>query len=272
MYPALCRPGSGRLEPPLSAVLHEKAPVAVPAWPALLAVQLTLALAFVAVGLTLAPPRALDPAPAIEQRLQALDLPAAEAAVGAALAQLAVPGQLAPGDEAAAEAALEAAAQAAGLSLAGLSWASPRVEGAATRLPFSLQLRGDPYGLPILLSGLARGPLDLRVEAIDAMSAGGHAANLRVDLSFSRPVAPPLDWLAGRLSVAAPGAAAAVPVLEDAGRLAAARAYGAEADRRKQQSLAAAQDAALRLAPALIRLRSEGGRLTWKPGASPRLR
>ncbi len=270
MYPALCRPGSGRLEPPLSAVLHEKAPVAVPAWPALLAVQLTLALAFVAVGLTLAPPRALDPAPPIEQRLQALDLPASEAAVGAALAQLAVPGQLAPGDEAAAEAALEAAAQAAGLSLAGLSWASPRVEGASTRLPFSLQLRGDPYGLPILLSGLARGPLDLRVEAIDAMSAGGHAANLRVDLSFSRPVAP--LGLVGRASGRGAGGRRPRAGLEDAGRLAAARAYGAEADRRKQQSLAAAQDAALRLAPALIRLRSEGGRLTWKPGASPRLR
>lgn len=238
----------------------------IPAWPVLVAIQATLLVSFVTVGFVRAPPRPLRDAPPLDQRLQALDLPAAEAAVASALAAARSPAALPSGELAPVSAVLVDLAGRAGADSATVTWGEPTVQAGVELQPATLDLRIDPFDLPVLLALLERWPVGVRPTGVEAVGAGGRAATLRLELLLTRPHFVDTDWVGSRLQLAASGADAATPVLQDAALLSAWRVYTSDQATRAPAAAAATREAHWALSPLLVRLRSEGGRLWWTPG------
>lgn len=239
---------------------------AIPAWPVLVAIQATLLASFVAVGFVRAPPAPLRAAPPVAQQLQALDVPAAEAAVGLALAGARTPTAAPFGDLAPAASMLTDLAGQAGAASAAVSWGEPSLSAGVELLPATLDLRLDPYDLPVLLELLERTAMGVAPTRVEAVAAGGHDASVRIEVMLTRPHVVATDWIGPRLQLAASGADAATPVLEEAAALSAWRLFARDAAVRAPAAAAATAEAHRSLGPLLVRLRREGGRLSWEPG------
>lgn len=274
MYPGV-ESSSGGLcpDPAMSPDSRARTPTVIPAWPALVAVQATVAVSLLCFGLIEAPPwRWRGAPPPIEQRLERLDLPAAEAALGAALLQARSPSAvLRPGHGAAGESVVQLGAL-VGLDVSSVSWGAAVAVGPIEEQPVALLVHGDPYDLPALLSLLERWPVDVQLRGVSASGSGTEDVELRLDLAFSRPAALHTDWMDDRLLRATPAAAAAGPVLERAADLARWRQYNAALEPRGAEAEETTRQALRDLSPLLVRLRREGGRLDWRPGSPPTLR
>lgn len=240
----------------------------VPAWPVLVAVHATLALAFLGAlvlrgGVSL--PRR---APPVERQLAALDLPAAQVALDAQLA--AAPRAAALPEKLDAEGVFGAVAQRAGLSLQAVEVVETEPSVAVQPVLVLLTVRGHPVDLPVLLGRLTHGPLDAQLHAVTAEMTGSELT-ARVEVAFSRPPPVPEHHLRDLMRESSAAAAAAEPILVKAAELASWRAYAAALTQAAPERARGREQAAVALTPALVALRASGGRLVWAAGGPARV-
>ncbi len=234
-----------------------------PAWPTLLGVQ-GLVIFGLAVGFVSATGAREVEVSEVEQRLLAIDVPRAEAALKAALGQQEMGKALKDSDILRATSFLALSGQAAGLSVDDVTFEPVAVDAnGAEAVEAVIDLSGDIYDLPIFVDGAHRQRAmgALQTLAFD-VKPGGQARG-RVRFRYHRPQFLETEWIGPRLALAAPGVAHATPALEAAASLIAWRAFNQGEPDRTQRAMQARARAARELPPNLVDLRASGGRFVW---------
>jgi hypothetical protein len=213
--------------------------------------------------------------PPIEKRLLALDIPKAEAAVDYALDKAENKTAFTKSDVVGVTSFLALSAQGSGLRVDNISietLAAPHGSVGVDVVEAVIDLSGDLYDLPIFVDGVHRQRAlgSLQSLAFDVKSGG--AARGQVRIRYHRPVMPDTSWIGARLSLAAPGAATATPVLEKASTLASWKRFNASDAGRVEHAMSARARAARELPPNLVTLRQTGGRFVWDADAGIAIR
>lgn len=234
-----------------------------PAWPTLVGIQLVTVGALLGVFYGFQP-RAPEPPP-IEEQLVALDLPASQAALEAALVEVPRSRALPLGRETRARSFLSLAAQAAALELVGLGLAVAPAARGLSHVDATVEVRGDLYDLPVFVDGLHRQSALVLVEGLAVDSDGGGPMTARLIVRYLRPDAGDGAWIEERLQTAAPGADRAAPVLQQAASLLAWRQFEGQLPALEVERDRRWTDLTEALPAGLIGLRERGGRLRWSP-------
>jgi hypothetical protein len=245
-----------------------------PAWPMLLGVQGLILSALALMVLGSSTPRDIGVS-ALEQRLLALDIPRATAAIDGAVASAVNPTALKDSDVLRVTSFLALAGSAAGLHVDDIRIES--VEDATAPagvevIEALIDVTGDLYDLPIFVDGAHRQRAvgTLQSLAFDVKPGGSTQGSVR--FRYHRPVFSNTDWIGPHLAVAAPGAAAATDVLISAAELQAWRGFNETNKERRGRATSSRSRAARDLPPNFVALRTTGGRFIWHADAGIEIR
>ncbi len=236
----------------------------IPAWPTLLGVQALVVLALAAV--VVQQHQAKTPAsPPIGARLQAMDIPVATSAVRYALEHARNDAAVMAEDEIRVTSFLALAARGAGLEVSDIRLLAleQREAPGIQVVEATLDVAGHLYDLPIFLDGAHRQRAVGRLQSMAFDVQPGGEMHGQVRLLFHRPQPMDTEWIADRLVLAAPGAAEAAPLLEQAAHLAAWRAFSRTQPGRAEHARLARSRAAKELPANLIAIQDAGGRFVW---------
>jgi hypothetical protein len=242
------------------------------AWPTLVGVQLVVVGMLAGLGWrthqmidTVAPPP-------LEQRLQALDVPVAEAAVAAELKSARSGRALMPANERHLASFMSLSAQSAGLDVLEIGFAEGVPALGLVPVDVHIRLHGHVYDLPIFLN-LGHNQRALgRLERVSVLADVGGAADMTVVYRFYRPEMSETDWIGDRLSTAAPGADWAVNVLEQAAQLQSWSQFRSRLSVLEGDVSAARAESEVSLPRDLIALWDHGGEMVWSLGKGVSLR
>ncbi len=230
----------------------------------LFGVQLLVLMAVVGVGLELIPTVFAVSAP-MGDRVAALP-PSAEADVERALRAAAPTRALTRSEETALRSFLSLAAEGARTAVDALHITEGPPDPGGQRVLVRVVVTGDPLDVPIFLDGSAHLRALGLPERLEVDAVGPARVSVVLILSFLRPPVPDTGWVAGRLTAELPAAAPRAGLFEAAARLAALRAHQRAQDERSLAAEEARRTLNRALPPALLRLRAEGGSLTWTRG------
>lgn len=245
-----------------------------PAWPTLLGIQ---ALVMLSLGWMLADSsteRTVEVSD-LERRLVALDIPSATSAVDHALGEVETDAALTDGDVLRVTSFLALAGQASGLDVVDI-----RIEaleekaqgGNVAVVEAVIDITGDLYDLPIFVDGAHRQRAVGALQSLAFDVSPGGSAKGQVRFRYHRPDFKDTSWIGPHLRLAAPGAAAATPVLEKASLLVSWKAYAQSEEQRNRRAMVSRARAARELPPNLVTLRQTGGRFVWDADAGIAIR
>lgn len=246
----------------------------VPAWPTLLGVQALVlgSLLWMAIGSS---PNHEIRISELEQRLIALDLPRASAAVQGALAEETNPTALRDEDVLRVTSFLALAGSGAGLIVDDIQIEAvpgAQSDSAVEVVEAIIDVRGDLYDLPIFVDGAHRQRAVGALQSLSFDVKPGGASQGRVRFRYYRPNFADTDWIGPRLALAAPGTSAATEVLTAASNLRSWRAFNEKSKERNGHAITARARAARELPPNLVDLRTSGGRFVWDADAGIAIR
>ena len=244
------------------------------AWPTLVGIQ---GIVLLALGVTLWGVTRTDEVehPPIENRLRNLDIPSATAAMDHAIDAAENQTALTESDVLRVTSFLALAGQGAGLDVEDIrieTVAAHRALPGVQPMEAVIDLAGDIYDLPIFLDGAHRQRVQGTLQSLAFDVKPGGTMRGQVRIRYLRPITPDIDWIESRLAVAAPGAAAATPVLERAAVLTSWRVFNDGDAERSAQASDVRERAARELPPNLVTLRQAGGRFVWDADAGIAIR
>jgi len=252
----------------------QRAASPIAAWPTLVGIQLVIIGALIGLAWRAHQQAvvAVLPPPSIEVQLQRMDLPSAMEAIDARLAREKRNGTLGSAQERHLKSFLSLTAHAAGLEVQRIDLNERRPipitnELGLVQMLVPVEVRvgvsGDLFDIPVFLEGINRQRVLGVLQRIAVSLEPYSTSEAEVLIRYHRPLEVETDWITERLSVAAPGADRAAPVLEKAAEVLTWKKYQEleSALRREQQTHR--QEAARVLPIYFISLLRTGGELVW---------
>ena len=212
----------------------------------------------------------------LEQRLLALDIPTATAAVERSLSEVENPTALRDTDVLRVTSFLALAGSGAGLLVEDIQIevvpGAHRVDAGVEVVEAIIDIRGDLYDLPIFVDGAHRQRAVGALQSLAFDVQPGGEAHGRVRFRYYRPSFQDTAWIGAWLATSTAGAAAATDVLVSASELQSWRAFNERGQERHRHAMTARARAARELPPDLVDLRSTGGRFVWDADAGIAIR
>jgi hypothetical protein len=233
-----------------------------PAWHGVVVVQIVVLGLLAGIGWWALPEAPPEPPP-VNERLQSLEPEGALDAVHAALAAHRRGGALLATAEGTQKTFLALSAEATGLRLVEAEFTLGPPQDGVVPVYAEAQLRGDPFGLPVLLALVGRQRATARLESVLVEGPAGSDADIRVRWCLHRPAEADASWVRDRVAAEAPEATASAPTLAMAVDLSRWRNFGEGASERSREANHAAVAAARELPAQLLEWNRTGVPVAW---------
>ena len=210
----------------------------------------------------------------LEQRLLALDIPTATAAVERSLSEVENPTALRDTDVLRVTSFLALAG--AGLLVEDIqievSPGAQQADAGVEIVEAIIDIRGDLYDLPIFVDGAHRQRAVGALQSLAFDVQPGGKAHGRVRFRYYRPLFKDTAWIEPWLATSTAGVSAATDVLVSASQLQSWREFNERGQERHRHAMSARARAARELPPNLVDLRATGGRFVWDADAGIAIR